>query len=99
VPAGRDLVVRPERLQLAATPTDVPTGANSVQARVTGVFFQGTHQRAELDYGEGTTGCAVLSPDSMTGIRTGSTVTAYWDPGHQVLVTAPTDPHPNKETA
>jgi putative spermidine/putrescine transport system ATP-binding protein len=99
LPAARDLVVRPERLLLAAAPTEVPAGVNSVQAKVTGLFFQGTHQRAELDYGDGTTGCAVLSPDAMTGIRTGSSVTAYWDPAHQVLVTPPTDPHSTEETA
>jgi putative spermidine/putrescine transport system ATP-binding protein len=99
LPADRDLVVRPERLLLAAAPTDVPAGVNSVQAKVTGLFFQGTHQRAELDYGNGMTGCAVLSPDAMAGIRAGSSVTAYWDPAHQVLVTPPSDPHPNEETA
>jgi putative spermidine/putrescine transport system ATP-binding protein len=99
VPAARDLVVRPERLLLAAAPTEVPAGVNSVRAKVTGLFFQGTHQRAELDYGDGTTGCAVLSPDAMTGIRAGSSVTAYWDPAHQVLVTPPTDFHSTEETA
>ncbi|HLU72787.1 MAG TPA: ABC transporter ATP-binding protein [Nonomuraea sp.] len=99
VPAERDLVVRPERLRLAAAPADVPEDANSVQAKVTGLYFQGTHLRAELDYGDGTTGCAVLPPDSVTGIAAGSGVTAYWRPEHQVLVTPPADPHPNEENA
>jgi putative spermidine/putrescine transport system ATP-binding protein len=84
-----DLVVRPERLRLADAPAAVPYGANSVKATVTGLYFQGTHLRAELDYGDGTTGCAVLLPDATTGIKTGSGVIAHWDPAHQVLVTPP----------
>ncbi|MEU8362489.1 ABC transporter ATP-binding protein [Nonomuraea sp. NPDC048882] len=100
LPAGRDLIVRPERLSLAATSADVPDGANSIPATVTTLSFQGTHQRAELDYGDGTTGSAVLPPDATNGIRPGGRVTAYWDPAHQVLVTPPDEaaPEPAAET-
>ncbi|MEV0385715.1 ABC transporter ATP-binding protein [Nonomuraea sp. NPDC050643] len=82
----RDLVVRPERLRVATEPGQVPDGANRVPATVTGLYFQGTHQRVELDYG-GVTGTAVLSPDAAgDDLRPGSGVTAHWDPAHQVLV-------------
>ncbi|GIH24134.1 ABC transporter ATP-binding protein [Acrocarpospora phusangensis] len=84
----RDLVVRPERLRVAASSADVPGEANQVPATVTGLSFQGTHQRIELDYGDGVTGTAVLSPDAPgADLRPGTGVTAYWDPAHQVLVT------------
>ncbi|GAA0419712.1 ABC transporter ATP-binding protein [Acrocarpospora corrugata] len=87
-PPGHDLVVRPERLRLAGTPGEVPERANRVPATVTGLYFQGTHQRVELDYGHGSTGSAVLPPDATGAeLRPGGGVIAYWDPGHQVLVT------------
>ncbi len=83
----RDLVVRPERLGVAVADADVPPGANRVTATVTAVSFQGTHQRLELDYGAGATGCAVLPPDGLEEVRPGSSVIAHWRPAHQVLVT------------
>ncbi|MEO3860316.1 ABC transporter ATP-binding protein [Acrocarpospora sp. B8E8] len=91
-PGEFDLVVRPERLRIAATPAEVPADANQVPATVAGLYFQGTHQRVELDYGEGPAGCAVLPPDAVgADLRPGSGVTAYWDPAHQVLVTRPNE--------
>ncbi|MEV5407489.1 ABC transporter ATP-binding protein [Thermopolyspora sp. NPDC052614] len=86
-PEDRDLVVRPERLRIAATAAEVPPGANQAPATVTGLSFQGTHQRIDLDYGGGVLGCAVVSPDEADGLRPGGRVIAHWDPAHQALVT------------
>jgi len=86
-PEDRDLVVRPERLRIAAAPADVPPNANQAPATVTGLSFQGTHQRVDLDYGGGVEGCAVVPPDEADGLRPGSRVIAHWDPRHQSLVT------------
>jgi putative spermidine/putrescine transport system ATP-binding protein len=85
--SDRDLVVRPERLGVVTADAEVPPGANRVAATVTEVSFQGTHQRLELDYGDGATGCAVLPPDGLEEVRPGSSVIAHWRPAHQVLVT------------
>ena len=85
--ADRLLVVRPERLGVLPESTPPPDGAATAPATVTDVSFYGTHQRVELRYEDGTTGCAVRPPGTTTEIAVGARVLAHWRPEDQVLVT------------
>ncbi|WP_329377221.1 ABC transporter ATP-binding protein [Streptomyces sp. NBC_01716] len=84
--ASLQLVVRPELLGVTPKPDDVPTGRNTTEAHVADVSFYGTHERVELTYGDGTSGCAVRPAGATPEVRAGDTVIAHWRPEDQVLV-------------
>jgi putative spermidine/putrescine transport system ATP-binding protein len=80
------LIVRPERLAVAATEESVPPGSNTAPAVVTDVSFYGTYSRIELTYGDDSVGCATLPVGTAVALEPGATVIAHWRPDDQVLV-------------
>ncbi|GAA0930424.1 ABC transporter ATP-binding protein [Pseudonocardia zijingensis] len=83
---GQAVVVRPERLRVAADEASVPSGDNTADATVTDVSFYGTYHRIELAFGDGTVGCAVLPVGVPATVTPGTRVVAHWRPEDQVLV-------------
>ena len=82
------LIVRPERMNVAADEASVPSGANTAPAVVTDVSFYGTYYRIELAFGDDSVGCAVLPVGVPSAVDPGAEVTAYWRPEDQVTVSA-----------
>ena len=89
-PVGEDtgelLIVRPERMSVAADEASVPPGANTAPAVVSDVSFYGTYHRIELAFGDDSIGCAVLPIGAPATVSPGDRVIAHWLPEHQVLV-------------
>jgi putative spermidine/putrescine transport system ATP-binding protein len=83
---GHALVVRPERMSVAADEASVPPGANTAPATVTDVSFYGTYHRIELAFGDDSVGCAVLAVGAPAAVDPGARVIAHWRPEDQVLV-------------
>ena len=84
--AGDLLIVRPERMSVAASEAAVPPGANTAPAVVSDVSFYGTYHRVELAFGDDSVGCAVLPVGSPAAVEPGARVIAHWRPEDQVLV-------------
>jgi putative spermidine/putrescine transport system ATP-binding protein len=80
------LIVRPERMRVAADEESVPPGSNTARATVTDVSFYGTYYRIELAFGDDTAGCAVLPVGAPAAVDPGARVVAHWRPEDQVLV-------------
>ena len=80
------LVVRPERIGIAASPGDVPSGANSAPATVVDSSYLGIQRRVDLEYADGTRGVAVLPGSGSSVPSTGAGVVVHWHPQDQVFV-------------
>jgi len=88
VRAAAAIVVRPEDLAIARTARDVPTGANTVQARVRDVEFMGPYRTVVLGLGSsGVPGHARLDAFEE-GVSVGDSVTVWWRPARQRIVAA-----------
>lgn len=83
-PVGDLLVVRPERIALAAG-GDVPAGMNSAEARVIDVSYLGTGQRVDVEYRDGSRGVAILPTAAPAG-TVGEELVAWWRPEAQTFV-------------
>ena len=82
------VVVRPEDVAIAPTAAKVPSGSNSVTARVTDVEYMGSYRTALLALGSlGVTGRARIDAFEST-LTIGDEVVAYWRPDRQRIVAA-----------
>ncbi|WP_378144399.1 ABC transporter ATP-binding protein [Cnuibacter sp. UC19_7] len=82
------IVVRPEDVQVARSADAVPTGVNSVPARVRDVEYMGAYRTALLDLGHAARpGRARLEALDST-LSLGDQVVAWWRPERQRVVAA-----------
>ncbi len=87
--AGAAVVVRPEDVDIAHGPGDVPEGANAVRAHVRDIEYMGSYRTLLLDLGANNTPgrARVAARQSEFGI--GDDVTAWWRPAAQRIVAVP----------
>src|SRR5690606_37126696 len=82
------VVVRPESISIARTDADVPTGANSVRARVTDIQYLGSSRTVLLAIGPAQLpGRAKVDPDAAVA-AIGDDVVVWWRPERQRVVAA-----------
>ena len=83
------IVVRPERLGLAAEGDAPRPGWPSVAALVTDIRYLGSHHRIGLEFDDGRGGSAMQLAGAAVVPAPGSRVTVTWSPEHQSVVPAP----------
>ena len=85
---GSAIVVRPEDLHIARGESDVPAGANTVQATVRDLEYMGAYRTALLDLGDSAqAGHARIDALDST-LTLGDRVVAWWKPERQRIVAA-----------
>jgi putative spermidine/putrescine transport system ATP-binding protein len=85
------LVVRPERIRIVASGSDIPAGANSVEAAITDVIYLGSDRKYGLTLPDGQR-AAVRQPRDGAGGRewpSGERVQLTWSVDDGVLVADP----------
>jgi putative spermidine/putrescine transport system ATP-binding protein len=82
------VIVRPEALQIAASESAVPAGANWVSATVRDLEYMGSHRTLLLDIESGVAGKARIEADSEEGYAIGQRLVVWWRPAHQRVVAA-----------
>ncbi|HEY8482499.1 MAG TPA: TOBE domain-containing protein, partial [Spirillospora sp.] len=79
-PAGRSLLVRPERLGIVPVDAAVPETANHVEATVEDCIFLGSSRTVQLRTAAGQRLVAHTDvPRGSDGVVPGAAVKAYWD--------------------
>lgn len=82
------IVVRPEDISIANSPTEVPTGANSARARIRDLEYMGAYRTAMLTFGEGSLPGRARIDALDADHRIGDDVVAWWRPQRQRVVAA-----------
>jgi len=93
------LVLRPERLRIAAGPVGDETKGR-IEARVVDIVFQGPVVRFDLQTAEGRALVVImLAQDRPAGVEAGSGVWVTWDPESAYVLPATTGSPPPQEDA
>lgn len=82
------VVVRPEDVGIAATDAELPSGVNSVGARVVDVEYMGSYRTAMLAFGAADVSGRARIDAFDASVATGDEVIAHWRPERQRIVAA-----------
>jgi len=82
------VVVRPEDVNIARTSGEVPSGMNSVTARVRDLEFMGSYRTLMLDFGSSRSGGRARIDASESQVTLGDEVVAWWSPARARIVAA-----------
>jgi putative spermidine/putrescine transport system ATP-binding protein len=72
------LFLRPEKLRIAAQPSDIPGSADVLRATVVRTIFVGPSAKVEVELADGTTAVARLADEHATLWRPGDSVHLWW---------------------